>query len=329
MNAAALHRRRSFPAGVVAHRAMADGWLVRTGLWRGKDAGAGAKGSILFLTGRGDFMEKYCETFHDLVDGGWHVASFDWRGQGLSGRQGDTPMKGHSPGFDNWLGDLDELIGWFEASLPRPWHAVAHSMGGHLLQRHLAGENGEFTRAVLLSPMLGVRARPLGPKLARWLARAMVWLGRGGAYVVGAGPYVPGTPGSPRQHLLTTDPDRYADEAWWVRQMPALALGGITWGWLDAAFRSLAMIFAAPPEARGTGEGADARPRLQRITTPMLIVIPQDDGLVDNGVTRRALALMPLARLVEIADAGHELLRERDAVRAAVLAQLTGFLEGR
>jgi lysophospholipase len=320
-----LARRRSLPpGGEIAMRAMADGWPVRTVLWQGA---ADGPGSILFLTGRGDFLEKYCETFHDLVDAGWGVASFDWRGQGLSGRQGDTPMKGHSPGFDNWLADLDDLISWFRGSLPGPHYAVAHSMGGHLLQRHMAGENGEFTRAVLLAPMLGVLARPLGPLLARRLARTMVTMGRGGNFVAGGGPYQPGLAGSVRQKLLTSDAGRYADEGWWVAQNPELAVGSVTWGWLDAAFRSLDMIFAAPDEARGTGEGRDDRPRLQRITTPALVLIPEHDGLVDNGVTRRAEALMPNARIATVAGAGHELLRETPAIRAAVLALVMRFLE--
>ena len=320
-----LARRRSLPGGgTIAMRPMRDGWPVRTIVWQGR---IGGPGSILFLAGRGDFLEKYAETFHDLVDAGWGVASFDWRGQGLSGRQGDTPMKGHSPGFDNWLGDLDELIAWFEASLPRPWFAVAHSMGGHLLQRHLAGENAEFRRVVLLSPMLGVTARPLGARLTRWLARAAVVAGIGGRFVPGGGPYVVGTPVSVRQQLLTSDVDRYGDEGWWTLQNPALAVGSVTYGWLDACFRSLAALFSPPPGSRGTGEGAKSLPMLQRITTPMLIIVPEHDGLVDNDVTRQAQALMPYARLEEVPGAGHELLREANAVRAGVLARTLGFLE--
>ncbi len=320
-----IARRRTLPAGgTIAMRTMRDGWPVRTALWPGRSDGPG---SILFITGRGDFLEKYAETFHDLVDAGWGVASFDWRGQGLSGRQGDTPMKGHSPGFDNWLGDLDELVTWLQQSLPRPWFAVAHSMGGHLLQRHLAGENGEFSRAVLLSPMLGVTARPLGPGLARQLARTAVRLGRGGGFVPGGGPYVTGLAGSVRQLLLTSDPERYADEGWWVAQNPGLALGSVTYGWLDACFRSLDALFAPPPGLHGTGEGASTVPMLQRITTPMLILIPGHDGLVDNAATRRALAQMSSTRLEEIPGAAHELLREASDIRARVLARVTAFLE--
>jgi lysophospholipase len=325
--ASSLARRRSFPAGGrFESRVMADGWRVRTALWEGR---ADGPGSLLFVTGRGDFLEKYCETFHDLVDAGWGVASFDWRGQGLSGRQGKTAMHGHSDGFENWLADLDALIGWFRASLPAPWHAMAHSMGGHLLQRHLAGENGEFERAVLLSPMFGVTARPIGAPMARKLARLMVRLGQGERFVPGGGPYVAGAAGSPRQLMLTSDPERYLDESWWVSQNPALALGSVTYGWLDAAFRSLDALLEPLAQLRGTGEGAESVPALQRIATPMLVLIPEADALVDNSATRRAVASMACARLEVIPGAAHELLREASGIRARVLARATAFLQNR
>ena len=305
-------------------RTMADGWGLRSIVWQGR---ADGPGSLLFLTGRGDFIEKYAEAFHDLVDAGWGVASFDWRGQGLSGRVGDTGMKGHSPGFDVWLDDLDTIVGWFRSVLPRPWFAVGHSMGGHLLLRHLEGENCEFERAVLLAPMLGVSARPLGAPLARLLSRTMVGLGRGDRYVAGGGPRLPRAPGSARQRLLTTDPDRYADEGWWMEANPALALGSPTWGWLAAAFASLDELLEPPQGTRGTGEGAARQPTLQRITTPLLVLIAEGDGLVDNAITRTAVATMRFATLEAVPDVGHELLREASGIRARVLARITDFLQ--
>jgi lysophospholipase len=321
-----LHRRRSLPEGGTAQmQTMADGWQVRSLFWPPSRPDTG---SILFLTGRADFAEKYAETFHDLVDAGWGVATFDWRGQGMSGRVGIDAMAGDVPdgGFDIWLADLDAMVAWFHRVLPPPWYAIGHSMGGHMLQRHLAGENAEFTRAVLLSPMIGLSAKPLGPPLARAVARLMLWLGRGDAYVFGGGPYQPQASGGVRQLLLTTDPERYSDEGWWIAQNPALALGNVTWAWLAAAFASLDALLEPPRTLRGTGEGAQSVPALQRITTPLLVLIPDPDGLVDNDVTRRAVATMATARLEPVPGTGHELLREASGIRARVLARILDFL---
>lgn len=306
-----LARRRSLPAGGnVTMQAMADGWLVRTALWPGTDP---AKGAILLLNGRGDFIEKYAETIHDLVDAGWGVAAFDWRGQGLSGRLGDTPEKGHCSSFEPWLADLDVIIGWCRASLPGPWFAIGHSMGGHLLLRRLVARHDDFARAVLLSPMLGMLAPPLGPRLARLLARAMTLLGRGGDYVANGGPRIKAAPGSDRQTMLTSDPDRYGDEAWWAEHVPAVSMGSATWGWLDAAFASLAQLFR--------------RGALAGVRTPLLIMVPETDRLVDNAATRAAQALLPGSRLETIPGAGHELLREASDIRAQVLARVLAFLQ--
>lgn len=323
----AFARRRCLPGGGRAEmQVMRDGWALRSLVWSGR---ADGPGSILFLGGRADFAEKYAETFHDLVDAGWGVATFDWRGQGLSGRVGDDTMKGEAPGggFDRWLADLDAMVAWFHAELPPPWFAIGHSMGGHLLLRHLAGENCEFERAVLLAPMLGVSARPLGAPVARMLSRGMVGLGRGHGYVAGGGPRLPRVPGSARQRLLTTDPERYSDEGWWVDANPALALGSPTWGWLAAAFASLDALLKPPASARGTGEGTARLPALQRITTPLLVLIAEGDGLVDNAITRTAVATMRFAILEAVDEAGHELLREASDIRARVLARVTEFLQ--
>jgi lysophospholipase len=305
---------------------MDDGWALRSLVWTG---GAGSPGSILFLGGRADFAEKYAEVFHDLIDAGWGVATFDWRGQGLSGRVGADAMLGDVPagGFDRWLGDLDAMIGWFHAVLPPPWFAIGHSMGGHLLLRNLAGENCEFERAILLAPMLGVTAKPLGARLARLLAVTMTRLGFGHRYVAGGGAHLAREPGSPRQLLLTSDPVRYSDEGWWIEQNPALALGSSTWGWLAAAFSSLDALLQPPRAARGTGEGARRVPALQRIMTPVLVLVPESDGLVDTAVTRVAVATMNFATLEVVPGAGHELLREASDIRARVLARSLDFLQ--
>lgn len=306
-----LERRHSLPGGgTIGLQAMPDGWLVRTACWVGRDP---AKGSILLVNGRGDFIEKYAETVHDLVDAGWGVVTFDWRGQGLSGRLGDAPEKGHCNSFAPWLSDLDVIIGVARATLPGPFFAIGHSMGGNLLLRRLVAGHDDFARVVLMSPMLGMLAPPLGPRLARWLARVMVIAGRGGHYVAGGGPRIKAAAGSARQTMLTSDPNRYGDEAWWADETPAVSMGSATWGWLDAAFDSVAVLFR---------HGA-----LERVHTPLLIVIPQNDRLVDNAATRRAHARLPASQLESIAGAGHELLREASDIRARVLARVLAFLQ--
>lgn len=296
-----IDRRHTLPPGGETHRlTMADGGALRAMHWQGR-----GRGSLLLLTGRADFIEKYAETLHDLVETGWSVASIDWRGQGLSGRMGQTPMHGHVEDFRIWRHDLAEVMHWFHRTCPAPHHALAHSMGGHLLLHHLADHPDSLRRAVLLAPMLGLKAPPLGLTISAALARLMVAWGRGQDYVKGGGPY--GTGADVRQPLLTSDPSRFADEQYWVQQVPALALGSATWGWLAAAARS---IKAFDPS---------------RLNTPLLVLMAEHEGLVDNQATIRTLA--GHATLETIAGAAHEILRETSDIRAMALARISAYLE--
>ena len=286
---------------------MRDGWRVRR-----LALPPGPRGSLLFVGGRGDFAEKYAETLRDWADAGRGVATFDHRGQGGSGRFLADTQKGHAPGFEPWLADLAEHVDWFRAHYPAPHFAVAHSMGAHLLLRHLEARPGDFARAVLLSPMFGLAAKPVGPWLARRVAEVACALGIGERYAPGSGPIARGEPGSARQRLLTGDAARYADEGWWVARHPGLGIGGVTNGWLASAFASM--------------DAALAGDRLAGVTTPLLLLAAGDEGLVDNAATARAAARLREARLEVIAGAGHELLRETDAIRDAVLARIGAFL---
>jgi lysophospholipase len=307
-------RRRSLPmGGERLFVSMRDGWPVRLIHWPQRDADLDpGRSHLLLVTGRADFVEKYAETLHDLVDAGWGVTIFDWRGQGLSRRLGKTAMHGASPGFDVWLDDLQELVDWAVERNGGPVAAIAHSMGGHLVLRHLAAGRGGIARAAVMAPMVGLAARPLGPWLARLVATRMVKWGYGGDYVLGGGPYEPGEPGSQRQKLLTSDIERYRDESWWIGQYPSLALGSVTWGWLRDGFASIDTL-----TARGSVEA---------ISVPVLALIPDKDGLVDSQATRRLVARIQGSDCVEYPGAGHELLREAEPLRSAVLSRILSFV---
>jgi lysophospholipase len=183
-----------------------------------------------------------------------------------------------------------------------------------MVLRHLAAARGGIARAVVLAPMLGLSATPLGPGLARWLAARMVKWQRGSDFVLGGGPYEPGVAGSKRQLLLTSDAERYSDESWWIGQYPALALGSVTWGWLHDAFASI-----DAQNARGVPEA---------ISVPVLALIPEKDGLVDSKASRRFVARIPGGETEEYPQAGHELLREAEPLRGTVLARMLAFFGG-
>lgn len=308
--------RRSFaPQTQLRDWRAPDGWPLRT--LRCLPEGA-ARGTVIFLNGRADFVEKYLESYGAFLEWGYAVATLDWRGQGLSGRLGDHPHKGHQTDFDILVGDL---AGWIEdlaREMPPPFYLVAHSMGGHIALRYLAEHPGTLSCAVLLAPMLGIRTGGIPSPVTKRLARWMVSRGRAGDYAPTQRPHGSWQSSALRQGALTGDLERFADEVWWVQQNPALALGGVTYGWLDAAFRSLDRLHVPG--------------YLQQVKTPVLILLPEHEQVVDPVAARHVAAHMPDVRLEAVPGGRHELLRDTDAVRSATLEAIRAMLasmEGR
>ena len=305
-----LVRRRTLPPGAQWETLVIDAWPVRTVRWPA--AGETSPGSILFVGGRADFIEKYGEAYWTWRDEGFGLATFDWRGQGRSGRLGRDAHLGHGD-FDRWTDDLDALSAWFFATMPAPHFIVAHSMGGHLTLRHLARGRSPFGRAVLLAPMLGIHVAATAPRLIRRLADTAARFGLGRRYAPLQHGYGAWQQRPERQALLTGCPDRFGDEHWWIAADPELALGGTSFGWLSSAFASIDALFAPGV--------------LEKIATPLLILAGEDEKLVDLGAIRAAAARLPDARLDIIPHGRHELLRDVDAVRADTHQRILAFLK--
>ena len=300
---------RSHPAEAVFSSWTApDGWSLRRMDWR-QSEGKPARGSLLFVGGRGDFIEKYLEAYADWHREGWHVTAFDWRGQGAS--RGDDPAR--LVPFAEMTADLAGLIDAWRAESPGPHVAVAHSMGAHLLLRALVGKAPALDAAVMIAPMLGVNSYPMPAWLAPQIAEFMCRLGWEKERVwqppVGGSPW-----GSTRQRNLTGDRDRYEDELHWWAAQPGFDIGSPNWAWLREAFRSSAESFTAA--------------NLARVTIPVLIVATERDRLVSAEAIRRVAAELPDARIEWVNEAAHEILRESDAIRRDALDRIAAFLAG-
>ena len=304
---------RAGPAPQLATLAAHDGLPLRTAVWTAP--AGGARGSVLLLQGRAEFIEKYGETVGDLHARGFAVYALDWRGQGRSGRVLKDARKGHVVSYDDYLNDLDlflERLIFPEA--PRPIVVLAHSMGGHIVLRHRAehGPSGTpyFAAGIVLSaPMVDIMMSPAERALGAVLTVATMSVGLRNRYVPVRSPFPPPFDGNP----LTRDRDRYEHMLALLRETPALAIAWPTVGWLAATRRSVAIL-----RSRGYAEG---------IATPLLIVSAAADRVVSNAAQARLAVRLPDCRLETIPDARHELLMETDAVRARVLALFDAFVE--
>lgn len=303
--------RRALPSGSRVHRwRAADGWELRAFSWPAETAQS--RGSILFQGGRGDIFEKYLESFAHWHAQGWAIASFDWRGQGGSGRLTPRANCGHIEDYADFVADLAGFYAEWSAGTPGPHVAMGHSMGGHLVLR--AAVEGAIApdAVVLVAPMLGFRS-PFG-RFGERAARLLGGLGNPArpAWKGNEKPYTTET----RAALLTHDPDRYADEIWWQTQQPDLLTGPPSWRWVIEGFRSNRLLAADP--------------RLSAFAVPVLMLVAERDGLVDPRAALALGARLRDARVVRFgAESAHEILREADAVRDRALGEIDRFLAER
>ncbi len=276
----------------------------------------GARGVVLLLNGRTEFIEKYLEPIAELQSRGFAVWTQDWRGQGASTRPLPDPHAHHVWHFEEYLGDLGTLLDRHvrPGLAGRPLLLMGHSMGGHLGARLLAKRPEPFARAILCAPMIDfLRGGPMPAWLARVLVGTMCLLPGGATrYGPGAGP-MPAADPPFEGNKLTSSPERYAADLALVRANPTLALGGVTWGWLRAAMASIAVL--RRPEV------------LNKIDMPVLVAIAGADTIVDNRAIRRFAMSLARGKTVVITGARHELLRERDEYRHLLWSAIDTFLE--
>jgi lysophospholipase len=287
-----------------------DGVSLRFARW---EPPPGRKGTVCLFQGRSEFIEKYFETVRDLRARGFAVATFDWRGQGLSDRALRNPRKGYVRSFSQYQIDLDTFINEIVLpDCPPPLFALGQSMGATILLRAAHAGLRWFDRIVLLSPMIALPGmRQL--TFTRMVVKTMRLMGLGSAYVPGGDatvmmqrPFV--------GNLLTHDPVRYARNIAVIEAEPALSIGWPTVAWTDAAFRVM-------------GEFAEAS-YPAKIRQPILIIAAGQDGIVSTpAIDEFSVRLRAGSHLI-VPGARHELLMEQDRFRNQALAAFDAFVPG-
>lgn len=278
-----------------------DGVRIRVGYWRPE----AARGTVLLLPGRSEYIEKYGRAAADFATHGFATLVIDWRGQGLTERPLDDRRVGHIDRFTDFQHDLNAALKVAEAlDLPRPWHLLGHSMGGAIGLRAVM-QGAPVQSCAFTGPMWGIRLSPL--------LRPMGWALSHAAPVVGLGHLLPPTTtydsyvqAQPFEgNSLTTDPGMYKMMQDQLDAHPELALGGPSLVWLRESLRETRHLATLPA------------PRI-----PCATFVGIHEQIVDMPRIHDRMASWPNGSLTVVPECQHEVFMETPAIRTLVTEQM-------
>ncbi|MEM8792402.1 MAG: alpha/beta hydrolase [Pseudomonadota bacterium] len=282
-----------------------DGKTLRAAIWEGE-----ARGTVLLLSGRTEFLEKMAVPAAALVSRGFTVVSFDWRGQGLSERLAEPPIMGHVEKFTDYHLDLKALLSAPQvARLGDISLMLAHSMGGAIglgaLHRGIVKP-----RAVVFSaPMLGFEmsetlriAGYVTTKIAGLLGK----LDKRPPFGDVDKPYVfEGYEGN----VLTSDREIFDWMVKALKEEPRLQLAMPSIRWLDEATDEMEWLA-----------------QQEKLDIPVAFVDGTEEAVVDRNAIAAAVKRLD-AEMFSIEGARHEVLIESEPLRNRAWALIDDFLE--
>lgn len=284
-----------------------DDRQLRLGLWPGPDT---PRGTVFILPGRSEYIEKYGPAATRMQASGYASLAIDWRGQGLSDRLLDDPVKGHITDYAEYQCDLRAVLDYARAhDLPRPWLMLAHSMGGAIGLRHLMGTH-DFAACAFSAPMWGVQV----PRALRGIQRQIAdrvdgrAIGRNYAPGMTADTYVYRAPFT--DNMLTRDPEMWAFMIEHLAKEPGLIIAGATLQWAAASILECAELAQMPSPDLPCYTGIGTHERI--VLRPPVI---------------ERMARWPQGRLDDIDGAEHELMMEIAPVRDRFYAGCAALFE--
>ncbi len=295
------------------------GWLkrgdvrLRYALWREVPSDAGLrKGTVIFIPGRTEFIEKYFEVVGELQQRGYAVAALDVRGQGFSSRLITDKVKGHVESFQDYV---DDLHAWMEevvvTTCDGPYYLLGLSMGGHICLRYLHDHPERISKTVTVAAMTALKSWPLSASFGK----ALIGLGHqlfGPTWGMPGGARANPAATPFKLNLLTRDKRRFMRTKKIMHTEPKLIVGVPTFGWLRAAIDSMELLNEAD--------------YVRNITSPVLIVIAGEDHLIDTTHQIRVAQLLPKGKRVIISGSRHEILVETDDKRAQFWQAFDAFM---
>lgn len=281
----------------------ADGTRLRMAVWPKADA----KGTVLMLPGRTEYVEKYGRVATDMADAGYAMVAFDWRGQGLADRPAHRRDMGHVLSFNEYRQDVAAFLAAMEPlNLPKPWFLIGHSMGGCIGLRALY-DGLDVAAAAFTGPMWGLQMAPLMRAASPLITALARPLGFDKSFAPTTGPWMPLTFDN---NTLTTDRDQFDYMARQTDTHPELALGGPSVTWVKAALTETSTLMEMAP-----------------LDLPTVAIVGTSERVVDIDAVKTRMASWPKGSFLSIEDGEHEVLMEREPLRSQSLTAILDLFQ--
>lgn len=254
-----------------------------------------AIGTIICLPGLSEFGEKYIETARFFNSNGYNLYVIDWAYQGRSTRFKDNPHKRYSDGYEADISDLGKFIDRAHKG-DLPLFMLGHSMGGHIGLRYLATQHHKLKAASFSSPMLGIESLRYFPTFLKFLLIPFAQ-----SYIFGGGDWDKSSRKNIKKNIFSNDPIRSQIHYAWSASNVDLQIGNVTFKWVIESLKSITML--------------RDRSVLKNIETPTLLAIADQENLVDNDAIRYVSQHIQNVQLLNLFDAKHEILMEKEESR--------------
>jgi len=284
-----------------------DDVRIRAGVWTPEGAD---RGTVLMFPGRTEYIEKYGDFAREMAARGYTTLAVDWRGQGLADRLLPDPMLGHVNRFADYQQDVAAVTDLAQKlNLPRPWHLVAHSMGGAIGLRAVM-QGLDVASACFSAPMWGIQMAPAMRPVSNLISTVGPLIGMAGKRVpsTSAESYVAISPFD--DNMLTRDPEMYRMMQDQLKQVPDLSLGGPTIGWLGESLRECRWLATQPSPDK-----------------PCLTFLGSNERIVDIAPIHDRMARWPNGTLDLVDDAEHEVIMEIPATRSRIFDRMAAHFE--
>ena len=299
--------------GQIHFKKSKDGRKLRIAIW--KNQIKRTHGTIFFLNGHREFIEKYSETFTFFSKKGFNVITLDWRGWGLSERPFPSrPKIQDISSAEEYQLDLDTVISLAkEKKLMPPWHLVAHSLGCLIGLRRLASEPLCFDKYIFLSPLWGnfpYLMRPIQRLLIKF-EKVLRLLGLTMLTQQSPEKYKPYSLTIDfKKNTLTSDKKQFIRLQSILKENPELHSGTPTLGYVIAILKEIdALNLAKIPNRK------------------ILVVLAGQEQITDNVSVMQLINRYTFMKVATIEKAQHEILIEKEEIRLEVLSLMHKFLK--